>query len=117
VYNDLAKELGHPVYERIDAPATRADQAVLLALSAQDVTVSELAGDRIEACLTNAPGNGAPIGGLKVVTADGWFAARPAGTEPIYKLYAESFRGIDHLRRIQQDAQVIVRNALARAMR
>jgi len=112
LYADLTRELGAPVYERIDAPATAAEKAALLNLSARDVTAAELAGDRIESLLTAAPGNGAPLGGLKVVTARGWFAARPSGTEDVYKLYAESFTGRDHLRRIQTEAQAIVRNAL-----
>src|SRR5262249_7271793 len=101
LYDDLVRELGvRPVYERIDAPATAEEKAVLLTLSPEDVKATDLAGDPILARLTVAPGNGAPIGGLKVVTAYGWFAARPSGTEAIYKLYAESFRGNDHLRRI-----------------
>jgi len=117
LYGDLTRELGAPVYERIDAPATPEQKAVLLRLSAADITVSELAGDPIEARLTTAPGNGAPIGGLKVVTAHGWFAARPSGTEDVYKLYAESFRGASHLQRIQEEAQSIVAKALGGVMR
>jgi phosphoglucomutase len=113
LYSDLTRELGAPDYERIDAPATDEEKAVLRTLSPGDVTASRLAGDPIEARLTTAPGNGAGIGGLKVVTAHGWFAARPSGTEAVYKLYAESFRGRDHLRRIQHEAQVIIRAALA----
>jgi phosphoglucomutase len=105
--------LGAPVYERIDAPATAQQKAVLLNLSAKDVKATELAGDPIETILTTAPGNGAAIGGLKVVTAQGWFAARPSGTEEVYKLYAESFRGSEHLRRIQEEAQALISNALA----
>src|SRR5262249_15650292 len=88
-------------------------KAVLLDLSPGDVNASELAGDPIEAVLTSAPGNGAPIGGLKVITAQGWFAVRPSGTEDVYKLYAESFRGRDHLQRIQEEAQAITSRALA----
>ncbi len=114
LYAELTRELGAPVYERIDAPATGEQKAALLALSEKDVSVTELAGYPIEALLTTAPGNGAPIGGLKVVTAQGWFAARPSGTEDVYKLYAESFRGSDHLRRIQEEAQAIISGALAR---
>jgi phosphoglucomutase len=113
LYNDLTVELGAPVYERIDAPATAQQKAVLLKLSPKDVPVSELAGDPIQAMLTTAPGNGAAIGGLKVVTAHGWFAARPSGTEEVYKLYAESFRGSEHLRRIQEDAQALLAKAFA----
>jgi phosphoglucomutase len=102
--------------ERIDAHATAEEKAVLLDLSPGVVSASELAGDPIEALLTAAPGNGAPIGGLKIVTAHGWFAARPSGTEDVYKLYAESFRGSDHLRRIQEEAQAIISRALAGVM-
>jgi phosphoglucomutase len=112
IYEALTIELGAPVYERIDAPATPEEKAVLLRLSAKDIAVSELAGDPIEALATTASGNGAPIGGIKVTTAHGWFAARPSGTENVYKLYAESFRGEAHLRRIQEDAQAVVRRAL-----
>jgi phosphoglucomutase len=115
LYNDLTRELGTPVYARIDAPATASEKAVLLKLSPEDVKASDLAGDRIEAMLTTAPGNGAAIGGLKVVTAEGWFAARPSGTEDVYKLYAESFRGSDHLKRIQEEAQALVNRAMAGA--
>jgi phosphoglucomutase len=113
LYDDLTRELGAPVYERIDAPATAQQKAVLLKLSPDDVKASELAGDPIEAMLTNAPGNGAAIGGLKVITANGWFAARPSGTEEVYKLYAESFRGRDHLKRIQEEAQALLARAMA----
>ena len=114
VYRDLTRELGAPVYERIDAPATAEEKARLASLSADDVHASVLAGDPITARLTSAPGNGAAIGGLKVVTDHGWFAARPSGTEAVYKLYAESFRGPDHLRAIQAEAQSIIRAALRR---
>ncbi|HEX5107257.1 MAG TPA: phosphoglucomutase (alpha-D-glucose-1,6-bisphosphate-dependent) [Vicinamibacterales bacterium] len=113
LYGDLSGELGVPVYERIDAPATDEEKALLSKLSAADVKASRLAGDPIEAMLTTAPGNGAAIGGLKVVTSHGWFAARPSGTEAVYKLYAESFRGNDHLRRIQREAQALLQSALA----
>jgi phosphoglucomutase len=113
LYDDLTRELGAPVYERIDAPATPQQKTVLLKLSPGDVKARELAGDSIEAMLTTASGNGAAIGGLKVVTAQGWFAARPSGTEEVYKLYAESFRGSEHLRRIQEEAQALISNALA----
>jgi phosphoglucomutase len=116
LYHDLTRDLGAPVYERIDAPATAEQKAVLLKLSPDDVKASELAGEPIEAMLTTAPGNGAAIGGLKVVTAQGWFAARPSGTEEVYKLYAESFRGSEHLRRIQEEAQALISRALAGAM-
>jgi phosphoglucomutase len=117
LYAALTRELGSSEYERIDAPATRPEQAVLLALTPEAVRATELAGDPIDARLTTAPGNGAPIGGLKVVTRNGWFAARPSGTEAVYKLYAESFRGRDHLEAIQREARAIVANALAGAMR
>jgi phosphoglucomutase len=116
IYRDLVRELGAPVYERIDAPATAEQKAVLMKLSPGDVKASELAGDSIQSILAAAPGNGAAIGGLKVVTEHGWFAARPSGTEDVYKLYAESFRGSEHLRRIQEEAQALVRKAFAEVM-
>ena len=112
VYSDLTRELGDPVYERIDAPATPEEKAALLTLSPFDVTARELAGEQIDAVIGVAPGNGASIGGLKVMSASGWFAARPSGTENVYKLYAESFRGRDHLRRIQDEAKALVTAAL-----
>jgi len=108
LYRELTRELGEPVYERIDAPATPAQKALLARLTALAVRPADLAGDSVEAIVTHAPGNGAPIGGVKVVTAQGWFAARPSGTENIYKIYAESYRGLDHLHRIQEQAQTIV---------
>jgi phosphoglucomutase len=113
LYEDLTRELGAPAYERIDAPATREQKAALLQLSPAAITASELAGDAIGTMLTNAPGNGAAIGGLKVITSQGWFAARPSGTEDVYKLYAESFRGAEHLKRIQTEAQALISAALA----
>ena len=113
IYHDLTHELGEPVYERIDAPATPDQKATLTKLSPHQVNIKDLAGEKVQAILTNAPGNGAPIGGLKVVAESGWFAARPSGTENIYKIYAESFRGVDHLHRIQEEAQNIVNAALA----
>jgi len=112
-YRALARELGDPAYERIDAPATPAQKQALQALTPQQLAATELAGDKIEAVLTKAPGDGSPIGGVKVVTANGWFAARPSGTEEVYKVYAESFRGEAHLRRIQEEAQTIVAKALS----
>ena len=115
IYRELTQQFGEPVYERMDAPASAADKAILKRLSPDSVTARELAGDPITAKLTSAPGNGAPLGGLKVVTANGWFAARPSGTENVYKIYAESFRDRDHLRRIQEEAQSIVTAALAAA--
>ena len=111
LYDDLTREFGDFAYERIDAPATPDQKAALQRLSPDQITASTIAGDRITSLLTNAPGNGAPIGGLKVVTENGWFAARPSGTEDVYKLYAESFTGSDHLKRIQEEAQAIVRRA------
>jgi phosphoglucomutase len=101
------------VYERIDAPATPQQKAILSKLSPDQVKATELAGDKIVAMLTAAPGNGAPLGGLKVMTDHGWFAARPSGTEDVYKLYAESFRGREHLQRIQEEAQALIARALA----
>jgi len=114
-YVGLAKGLGAPVYQRIDAPATRKQKAILSKLSASDVTDTELAGEPITRTITAAPGDGAPIGGLKVETANGWFAARPSGTEDVYKLYAESFLGEQHLHRIQAEAQALVGRAFAEA--
>jgi phosphoglucomutase len=116
LYAELTRELGAPVYQRVDAPVTAEEKAVLLELSPTDVRASALAGHPVEAVLTRAPGNDEPIGGLKVITAQGWFAVRPSGTENVYKLYAESFRGSDHLRRIQEEAQAITSAALAGAM-
>lgn len=113
LYLALAREFGDPVYDRIEAPATPEQKQKLAQLSPRQVLSAELAGEKIQRILTQAPGNGAPIGGLKVVAESGWFAARPSGTEDIYKIYAESFRGEDHLRRIQEEAQTIVRAALA----
>jgi phosphoglucomutase len=113
LYREMTRELGDPVYERVDAPATPAQKALLAGLTPQQIKSTELAGEPIQSILTSAPGNGAPIGGVKVVTENGWFAARPSGTENIYKIYAESFRGVDHLRLIQEQAQEIVDAALA----
>ncbi len=115
IYREFTHEFGEPAYGRVEAPATSEQAAMLQKLSAQQVRRSNLAGERIETVLTHAPGNGAPIGGLKVVTHSGWFAARPSGTENIYKIYAESFRGADHLRCILDEAQAIVDEALAAA--
>jgi phosphoglucomutase len=114
LYRELTRELGEPRYRRVDAPATPDQKAVLGKLSPKDVTFTELAGAPIEATLTEAPGNGAPVGGLKVTTTDGWFAARPSGTEDVYKLYAESFKGDDHLARIIEEAQAMLADVLAR---
>ena len=114
-YADLEGRFGSPVYARIDAPATREQKAVLKALSADDVEADTLAGDAVTATLTTAPANGAPIGGLKVQTENGWFAARPSGTEDVYKIYAESFRGEAHLGELQAEAQAIVQGAFQAA--
>jgi phosphoglucomutase len=111
-YADLVARFGDPAYARIDAPATREEKAILAKLSAEQVTATELAGERITATLTSAPGNGAAIGGLKVATESGWFAARPSGTEDVYKIYAESFQGPEHLARIQAEARDLVSVAL-----
>lgn len=108
IYQGFTKEFGEPVYDRIDAPATPEQKDKLKKLSPDQITSSELAGDKIEAILTKAPGNGADIGGLKVTTANGWFAARPSGTENIYKIYAESFKGEVHLKQLQEEAQKVV---------
>lgn len=111
-YQALASRFGAPVYERIDAPATPAQKTLLSRLSASQVRATEVAGEPITAILTEAPGNGQAIGGLKVTTANGWFAARPSGTEDVYKIYAESFLGTEHLRRIQAEARDLVSVAL-----
>jgi phosphoglucomutase len=111
-YAELTERFGSPAYARIDAPASRAEKAVLAKLSADQVTASELAGDPITAVLSKAPGNDAPIGGVKIVTGSGWLAARPSGTEDVYKLYAESFRGSDHLTQLQKEGQALVSSAL-----
>jgi len=113
IYRELTREFGEPAFERVDAPATPAQKTKLQNLSAAQVRSTELAGEKIQAIVTNAPANGAAIGGLKVVTASGWFAARPSGTENIYKVYAESFRGPDHLRKLLEEAQSLVSAALA----
>jgi phosphoglucomutase len=113
IYQELTKEFGEPMYERIEAPATPEQKAAIQKLSPEQVKIKELAGEKIIAILTNAPGNGASIGGLKVVAENGWFAGRPSGTESIYKIYAESFQGQEHLHRIQEEAQDIVSHAIA----
>lgn len=107
-YQNLVKKFGNPVYERVDAVASKSQKAVLSKLSPEQVKASELAGEKITATLTRAPGNNAEIGGLKVVTENGWFAARPSGTEDVYKIYAESFIGKEHLQKIQKEAELIV---------
>ena len=112
IYGELTREFGEPVYDRVEAPATPDQKELLAKLSPEQVKLTELAGEKIQTVLTDAPGNGAPIGGLKVIAENGWFAARPSGTENIYKIYGESFRGADHLRRILEEAQTIVSDAL-----
>jgi phosphoglucomutase len=115
IYRELTRELGDPVYERIDAPATPEQKAALERLSPSDIHATEVAGQPIQKILTTAPGDGNPIGGIKVIAKDGWFAARPSGTEEIYKIYAESFLGQNHLRQIEEEAQTIVSETLARS--
>jgi phosphoglucomutase len=115
IYRELTRDLGDPVYDRIDAPATPEEKAVLSRLSSEDVQSKELAGEKVEQILRAAPGDGNPIGGIKVVAKNGWFAARPSGTEEIYKIYCESFLGQDHLRRIEEEARTIVSEALSRS--
>jgi phosphoglucomutase len=115
LYQQLTREYGDPVYERRDAPATPEQKAVLQRLSPRQIPATELAGEKILATLTEAPGNGSPIGGLKVITEGGWFAARPSGTEDVYKIYAESFHGAEHLRQIQEAAQALVAGVSAAA--
>ena len=115
LYQQLTCELGEPVYQRLDAPATPEQKSLLAQLSPQQVTATELAGEKITGMLTTAPGDDAPLGGLKVTTANGWFAARPSGTEDVYKIYAESFQGEDHLHRLLDDAQALIDKALSTA--
>ena len=113
IYQELTREFGESVYTRTEAPATAQEKEALKKLSPQQVRLKELAGEQIQTILTHAPGNGAPLGGLKVMAESGWFAARPSGTEDIYKIYVESFRGMDHLKRILDAAQTIVSDAVA----
>jgi phosphoglucomutase len=112
LYRDLTGQYGEPAYERIDAPATPEQKKILAGLASKDITASDLAGEKITSILTTAPSNNEPIGGVKVISEAGWFAARPSGTENVYKLYAESFKGTDHLKRIQAEAQQIIERAL-----
>jgi len=111
LFDALTAELGMPFYERIDAPATAAQKNLLKALTGEKLAMAELAGEPVQRVLTKAPGNGQPFGGIKVIADSGWFAARPSGTEEVYKIYAESFRSQGHLRQIQQDAQSAIDNA------
>jgi phosphoglucomutase len=113
LYRDLTRKYGDPAYERIDAPATPEQKKILAGLAAKDISASKLAGEKITSILTTAPGTNDQIGGVKVITEDGWFAARPSGTENVYKLYAESFKGVEHLKRIQSEAQAMLRHALS----
>jgi phosphoglucomutase len=115
IYRELTHGLGEPLYDRIEAPATPEQKKALSKLSPEQVKSTELAGEKIESVLTRAPGDGSPIGGLKIIAENGWFAARPSGTESIYKIYAESFKGEEHLRRIQEEAQAIVDSTLKNA--
>ena len=117
IYRELTREFGEPVYDRVDAPATPEQKEALERLSTEKVRFTDLAGEKIQTLLTHAPGNGAPIGGIKVIAESGWFAARPSGTENIYKIYAESFGGENHLHRILEEAQTLVNDALAASPR
>jgi phosphoglucomutase len=117
IYRELTREMGDPFYERSEASATPQQRAALARLSPSDVHATEIGGEQIEHILTNAPGDDNPIGGIKVIADDGWFAARPSGTEEIYKIYAESFLSQDHLQQIQQEAQIIISETLARGTR
>ena len=112
-YRALTERFGDPAYARVDAPATREQKAALAALTPEQVTSTELAGEPITRVLTRAPGNDAPIGGLKVESESAWFAARPSGTEDVYKIYAESFRGPEHLVQVQEAARAVVDTALS----
>jgi phosphoglucomutase len=115
IYAEITNEFGAPAYERIDAPATADEKAALTKLTAKSLNASDLAGETIREVLTTAPGNGESLGGIKVVADSAWFAARPSGTEEVYKIYAESFRGLDHLRHVQQEAQAIISRAFRQA--
>jgi phosphoglucomutase len=117
IYRELTRDLGDPLYDRIEAPATPQQKTALEKLSPTDIHVSQIAGEKIQQILTAALGDGKPIGGIKVIAKNGWFAARPSGTEDIYKIYAESFRSQEHLRRIEEEAQSIVSETLARSTR
>ena len=113
IYHELTREFGEPAYDRIEAPATPEQKEMLERLSPEQVPLTDLAGEEVQSILSHAPGNGARIGGLKVIAENGWFAARPSGTEHVYKIYAESFRGKDHLRRVLDEAQAFVDDTLA----
>ncbi|HEY7897247.1 MAG TPA: hypothetical protein VIC03_02445, partial [Gemmatimonadaceae bacterium] len=115
LYKDLTGDFGDPVYERIDSPATPTEKTALSRLTARDVTVTQLAGEKIDSVITTAPGSNDSIGGIKVSAANSWFAVRPSGTEDVYKLYAESFQGVDHLRTVQSEARTIIQAALKKS--
>jgi phosphoglucomutase len=115
IYQEFTKEFGDPLYDRTDAPATSQQRAKLAKITKESIQIPDLAGEKILTILTNAPGDGNAIGGVKVAAKNGWFAARPSGTEDIYKIYAESFSGKEHLQKIQSEAQTIVDKALATA--
>jgi len=117
IYRELTRELGNPLYDRIEAPATPQQKSALERLSPTDIHVNQIAGEKIQQILTAAPGDGNSIGGIKLIAENGWFAARPSGTEDIYKIYAESFLGQEHLRRIEDEAQSIVSETLVRSTR
>jgi phosphoglucomutase len=114
IYMDMTARFGRPFYERIDAPATPEQKAAIKKLSPSGVSVKDMAGEPITGLMTKAPGNGQPIDGLKVTSENGWFAARPSGTEDVYKIYAESFKSLEHLRKIQEEARGIVSAAIAK---
>jgi phosphoglucomutase len=113
IYRDLVRDLGEPVYRRVEAQATPEQKEKLEKITPKQIRFADLADEKIQHILTQAPGNGAPVGGIKVIAENGWFAARPSGTEDIYKIYAESFRGSDHLNRIVEEAQTILGDVLA----
>jgi phosphoglucomutase len=115
IYRELTKELGDPLYDRISAPASSQEKTELQGITKKDIQVTDLAGEGILSVLTNAPGDGTPIGGVKIVAKSGWFAARPSGTENIYKIYAESFSGKEHLQQVEAEAQTIVGRGFERA--
>ena len=115
IYSSLTEQFGNPLYERIDQPANPDQKSILKKLGPEMISADTLAGEKIEAKISHAPANGEPIGGIKVVTQNGWFAARPSGTEDIYKIYTESFKSREHLLQIQQEAREIVSNAFKAA--
>jgi phosphoglucomutase len=115
LYADLTRQYGNFYYERVDAPATAQQKKILAALSAEDIKESDLAGDKITSILTTAPGTTDPIGGVKVVSKSGWIAARPSGTEDVYKLYAESSKSAEHLKAMQTEGQAIIQRAFDKA--